>query len=70
MAMTNILLAAVTAVGLVGGGALAVETASNAPALVRVAQADDEATLAPRRIVIGIDLSKSNPLIDNPAFAS
>jgi hypothetical protein len=70
MAMTNILLAAATTVGLVGGGALAVETARNAPALVRVAQADDEATLAPRRIVIGIDLSKSNPLIDNPAFAS
>jgi hypothetical protein len=70
MAMTNILLAAVTTVGLVGGGALAVESAHNAPDFVRVAQADDDATLSPKRIVIGLDLSKSNPLIDNSAFAS
>jgi len=66
----RVLLAAVTATGLLGGGALAVDAARNAPALIRVAEANDQSTLAPRRIVIGIDLSKSNPLIDNPDFAA
>ena len=66
----RIMLAAVTAAGLIGGGALAVEATRTAPALVRVAEAGDQLPLAPRRIVIGIDLSKSNPLIDNPAFAA
>lgn len=66
----RIMLAAVTAAGLVGGGALAVEAARQAPALLRLAQAGDQVAPAPRRIVIGLDLSKSNPLIDNPAFAA
>ncbi len=62
------MLAVAAAVGLIGGGALAVQTA-RAPATIQVADAGDQAELKPQRIVIGLDLSKSNPLIDNPAFA-
>src|ERR1700712_4999371 len=64
----NILLAAVTAFGLVGGGAVAYEAARD---VTRVeASLTDEAGLAPKRLVIGIDISKSNPLVDDPAFAA
>ena len=59
----NLLLAVVTASALAGGSVLAVETAANA-------QQDAETPLAPQRIVIGLDLSKSNPLIADPEFAS
>lgn len=65
----NTMLALVTASGLIGG-AVAMGAVQGAPALIRTIDAGDEAALAPRRIVIGLDLSKSNPLIDNPAFAS
>jgi hypothetical protein len=67
--MQTLLLAAATAVGLIGGGALAVETMSSS-GTVQVADAGDSVQLSPKRIVIGLDLSKSNPLIDNPAFAA
>jgi len=67
--MQTLLLAAATAAGLLGGGALVAETMS-ASAPMQVADAGDQAALSPRRIVIGLDLSKSNPLIDNPAFAA
>ncbi|HTT99380.1 MAG TPA: hypothetical protein VMF58_15130 [Rhizomicrobium sp.] len=70
MAVTNILLAAATAVGLVGGGVMAVDAARSADKYVRVAEAGDQVAAQPRRIIIGIDLSKSNPLIDNPPFAA
>lgn len=70
MAVTKILLAAATAVGLVGGGAMAVDAARSADRYVRVAEAGDQVAVQPRRIIIGIDLSKSNPLIDNPPFAA
>jgi hypothetical protein len=63
------MLAVAAAVGLIGGGALAVQTA-RAPATIQVADSGDQAELKPQRIVIGLDLSKSNPLIDNPAFAA
>ena len=64
----NILLAAVTAFGLVGGGAVAYEAARD---VTRVeASLTDEAGLAPKRLVIGIDISKSNPLVDDGAFAA
>ena len=59
----NLLLAFVTASALAGASVLAVETAANA-------QQDSETPLAPQQIVIGLDLSKSNPLIDDPEFAS
>ncbi|HEY0282082.1 MAG TPA: hypothetical protein VGC27_05615 [Rhizomicrobium sp.] len=60
--MKSVLLAAATAGALLGGGALAMRIA-DAP------QADG-AVLHPQRIVIGLDLSRSNPLIANPVFAS
>ncbi len=55
---TRLMLAAVTAAALAGGGAMA------------LASVDDQTPIAPRRIIIGLDLSKSNPLIENPAFAA
>ncbi len=64
----NIVLALVTAVGLLGGGAYAVQSARNAD--IAVASLSDEAALAPRRVIIGLDISKSNPLVDDAAFAS
>ncbi|HEX4303534.1 MAG TPA: hypothetical protein VHZ78_12135 [Rhizomicrobium sp.] len=63
----NALLAAVTVFGLVGGSAVAYEAARDVTRIE--ASLTDEAAIAPRRIVIGIDISKSNPLVDNPAFA-
>jgi hypothetical protein len=60
--MKSILLAVATAGALLGGGALAMRVA-DAP------QADGGA-LHPQRIVIGLDLSRSNPLIADPAFAA
>jgi hypothetical protein len=62
------MLAVATAAGLLGGGLLAMQATDGASSYVRVAEAGE--VLAPRRIIIGIDLSKSNPLIDNPAFAA
>jgi hypothetical protein len=60
----NLMLAVATAGALAGGGVLAIETAASAP------PAEDSAALHPQRIVIGIDLSRSNPLIANPSFAA
>jgi hypothetical protein len=65
----QIMLAAVTLVAFIGGGAMAVDAARNAPVVV----ADNDmmrAQLHARRVVIGLDLSESNPLIDNPDFAA
>jgi hypothetical protein len=65
----QIMLAVVTATALIGGGAMAVDAARNAPVVL----ADNDmmqAQLGSKRIVIGLDLSKSNPLIDNPEFAA
>jgi hypothetical protein len=62
------MLAAVTVAGLIGGGLMAVEATEGASSYARIAEANE--ALAPRRIIIGIDLSKSNPLIDNPPFAA
>ena len=68
MAVTHVMLAIATAAGLAGGGALAVNAARNAQSYMQVAEAGDQ--IVPKRLVIGLDLSKSNPLIDNPAFAA
>jgi hypothetical protein len=65
----KIMLALVTATGLVGGGALAVQATRDAAPLV-MASVDDSAMAAPRRVIIGLDISKSNPLVDDPAFAA
>jgi hypothetical protein len=65
----KIMLAVVTAAGLLGGGALAVHASHNA-APIATAAVEESAVLAPRRIIIGLDISKSNPLVDDPAFAA
>ena len=65
----KIMLALVTATGLVGGGALAVHATRDAQAGIE-ASASEETALEPRRVIIGLDISKSNPLIDDPAFAA
>jgi hypothetical protein len=66
----QVMLAVVTAAALIGGGAMALDAASNAPPVVEASYLTDQAQLTPQRIVIGIDLSRSNPLIDEPQFAS
>ena len=60
--MKSILLAVAAASALLGGGALAMRVADMPQA--------DSAALHPQRIVIGLDLSRSNPLIADPAFAA
>jgi hypothetical protein len=65
----KIMLALVTAAGLVGGGAMALHATRGAEPIV-IASIDDSTVLAPRRIIIGLDISKSNPLVDDPAFAA
>jgi len=65
----KIMLALVTATGLVGGGALAIQATRDAAPIV-MASVDDSAMAAPRRVIIGLDISKSNPLVDDPAFAA
>jgi hypothetical protein len=65
----KIMLALVTAAGLVGGGALAVHATRDAQSFV-LASVDDSAMAPPRRIIIGLDISRSNPLVDDPAFAA
>jgi len=61
--MRGFALGIATAVALVGGGALAMQVSRNAPSY-------DQNALHPERVIIGLDLSKSNPLIDDPAFAA
>ncbi|MBL6853303.1 MAG: hypothetical protein ISS15_17625 [Alphaproteobacteria bacterium] len=63
----KLFLAATTVFGLIGGGTLAVQQMQRADIIQ--ASLADEAAIAPRRIIIGLDISKSNPLIDNAAFA-
>jgi len=68
----QVMLAIVTATALIGGGAMALDAASNAnaPPVIEASYVTDQAQLTPQRVVIGIDLSKSNPLINEPEFAS
>jgi hypothetical protein len=71
--ITNLMLGVVTAVALTGGGYMAVDAARLADASLRASQVSyltDHANIAPQRVVIAIDLSRSNPLIDNPEFAA
>jgi hypothetical protein len=65
----QLMLATVTVAALLGGGVMAVDASRNAPIVV----ADNDmmrAQLHSQRVVIGLDLSESNPLIDNPQFAA
>jgi len=60
--MKAVLLAVATAAALVGGGALAMQVGGM--------PSTDQNVLHPQRLIIGLDLSKSNPLVDDPAFAA
>lgn len=64
------MLAVATAVALIGGGAMAIDAQRHALPIAPVYYADDEAARPAQRIVIGLDLSRSNPLIENTAFAA
>jgi hypothetical protein len=63
------MLAVVTATALIGGTYMAVDAAQSSAPLIQADYLSDQAQVAPRRLVIAIDLSKSNPLIDDEAFA-
>jgi hypothetical protein len=61
--MKGIVLAVATAAALLGGGALAMQVAGDMPS-------SDANVLHPQRVIIGLDLSLSNPLVDDKAFAA
>lgn len=61
--MRGIFLAVATAAALIGGAALAMQVTRDAPSY-------DQNALHPERVIIGLDLSRSNPLVDDPAFAA
>ncbi len=67
--MMRLMLAAATGIGLGAGGAYAVAVMQSAPPVEQVSYTD-QAAAAPARLVIGLDLSKSNPLIADPDFAA
>ncbi len=60
--MKRILLVVATVSALVGGGVLAARIGADDP--------QAEAAPPPQRVIIGLDLSRSNPLIADPAFAA
>jgi hypothetical protein len=64
----KILLAVATAFGLTGGGVMAVQATRHADTVE--ASLTDEAAITPKRLVIGLDISKSNPLVDDDRFAA
>ncbi|MEI9995944.1 MAG: hypothetical protein WDM91_15220 [Rhizomicrobium sp.] len=64
----KLLLAATTAFGLLGGGVLA--TLASRDADFVQASLTDEVAIPAQRLVIGLDISKSNPLVDDQAFAA
>jgi hypothetical protein len=68
--MTHVMLAVATAAAIVGGGTLAFAPAAVSPAYIQTAYMGEQTQYAPQRVVIGLDLSKSNPLIASPDFAA
>lgn len=68
--MKSFMLAVATGVAVGAGGAYGVEVMRHTPVFEHVNYVTDEAQQVPRRIVIGLDISKSNPLVDDQAFAS
>jgi hypothetical protein len=68
--MTHVMLAIATAAAIAGGGTLAFAPATVSPGYTQAAYMEEQAQLAPQRVIIGLDLSKSNPLIDEPDFAA
>jgi len=67
--MMRLMLAATTGIGLGAGGLYAVAVMRDAPPIAQVSYVD-QAAAAPARLVVGLDLSKSNPLIADPDFAA
>jgi hypothetical protein len=68
--MMRALLAFTTAVGLAGGGVLAWQAVEHGPRVENAAYFDADAPLQPKRIIIGLDISLSNPLINDRDFAA
>lgn len=66
----KIALAFVTAVGLTGGSTLAVPAVRQVAGLMPADYYTTQAQVPAKRLVVGIDLSKSNPLIADPSFAA
>jgi hypothetical protein len=66
--MMKMMLVAVTAAALSGGGVYAVQRANDAKLFE--ASYNDQVAVPAQRIIIGLDISKSNPLVDDPAFAA
>jgi hypothetical protein len=65
----QIMLTVATAVALIGGGAMAIDASHNRLPVTPIGYTD-EADRPASRVVIGIDLSKSNPITENPEFAA
>jgi len=63
------MLAVATAVALIGGGAMAIDAQRYHLPITPVGYTDEQDRPA-TRIVIGIDLSKSNPITEDPQFAA
>jgi len=65
----QIMLTVATAVALIGGGAMAIDASHNRLPVTPIGYTD-EADRPASRVVIGIDLSKSNPITASPEFAA
>ena len=63
------MLVVAAAAALAGGGALTFAPAEVSPAYTHAAYMGEQAQIPPQRVIIGLDLSKSNPLIADPDFA-
>jgi hypothetical protein len=68
--MMRVLLAVSTAFGLAGGGMLALDAMRTAPPIEKASLFTEEAQLTPKRLIIGLDISVSNPLIKDRDFAA
>ncbi|MBI3676374.1 MAG: hypothetical protein HY243_07120 [Proteobacteria bacterium] len=68
--MMRFMLAVATGAAIGAGGAYGVEAMRHAPAFEHVSYVTEQAQIAPQRLVIGLDISKSNPLVDDQAFAA
>ncbi|MBI1328929.1 MAG: hypothetical protein GC166_03385 [Alphaproteobacteria bacterium] len=66
--MMRMMLAMVTGAALGAGSAYAVNVAQSAP--VEQVSYTAQQAMVPERIIIGLDLSKSNPLVEDKAFAA
>ena len=68
--MHSAMLAIATATAIGAGGAMAVNATQTEPRVQLAENFAEQAQLAPQRIVIGLDISRSNPLVADPAFAA